>query len=46
LAQKEILAYRIAIQGFGSSKPIFPIVEKTEAERIANRRVEIEIIQT
>lgn len=35
---------RMTFVGFGSSKPLFAIPEKTEAEREANRRVEIEII--
>jgi outer membrane protein OmpA-like peptidoglycan-associated protein len=36
---------RIFYRGFGSSTPIFPLPEKTEEERIANRRVEILILQ-
>ena len=32
---------RLTFQGFGNSKPIFPIPEKNEKERIENRRVEI-----
>ena len=32
---------RLAYSGFGNSKPIFPIPEKNEKERIENRRVEI-----
>lgn len=35
---------RMTFIGFGSSKPLYAIPEKTEAEREANRRVEIEII--
>lgn len=36
---------RIFYRGFGSSTPIFPLPEKTEEERIANRRVEILVLQ-
>ncbi len=36
---------RLTYQGYGSSQPIYPIPEKNEAERAANRRVEIEIIK-
>ena len=35
---------RLSYKSFGSSKPIYPLPEKTEAEKVANRRVEIEII--
>jgi outer membrane protein OmpA-like peptidoglycan-associated protein len=35
---------RMTFVGFGSSKPLYVLPEKTEAEREANRRVEIEII--
>ncbi|WP_264565134.1 OmpA family protein [Flavobacterium sp. N3904] len=35
---------RMTFVGYGSDKPLFPIPEKTEEEREANRRVEIEII--
>lgn len=34
---------RITYKGFGSSQPIYPIPEKDETQRAANRRVEIEI---
>lgn len=34
-------ANRLTYTGFGNSKPIFPIPEKNEKERIENRRVEI-----
>ena len=34
-------ANRLTFSGFGNSKPIFPIPEKSEKERIENRRVEI-----
>jgi outer membrane protein OmpA-like peptidoglycan-associated protein len=36
---------RLRYKSFGSSKPIHPIPEKTEDERNANRRVEIQIIE-
>lgn len=36
---------RIFYRGFGSTKPMFSLPEKTEEERIANRRVEILILQ-
>ena len=36
---------RVTYQGFGSSQPIYPLPEKNEEERAANRRVEIEIIK-
>lgn len=35
---------RMTFVGFGSSKPLYNLPEKSEAEREANRRVEIEII--
>jgi outer membrane protein OmpA-like peptidoglycan-associated protein len=36
---------RLSYKGFGVSQPLFPISEKNEEERAANRRVEIEIIK-
>lgn len=36
---------RLAYKGFGSNQPIHPIPEKNEEEKIANRRVEIEIVK-
>lgn len=36
---------RATFKGFGSSQPIFALPEKTEEERAANRRVEIEIME-
>ncbi|MEO8516375.1 MAG: OmpA family protein, partial [Flavobacterium sp.] len=36
---------RMSFKGFGSSVPLFPLPEKNEEERAANRRVEIEIVQ-
>ena len=35
---------RLSYKGFGSTQPIYPIPEKNEAERAANRRVEILIV--
>jgi len=36
---------RLSYQSFGSSRPVHPLPEKSEAEKAANRRVEIEIIE-
>jgi outer membrane protein OmpA-like peptidoglycan-associated protein len=36
---------RVTYQGFGSTQPIYPLPEKNEEERAANRRVEIEIVK-
>lgn len=36
---------RVNYQGFGTSQPIYPIPEKTEEERAANRRVEVYIVE-
>jgi outer membrane protein OmpA-like peptidoglycan-associated protein len=36
---------RLAYKGFGSNQPIYPLPEKNEEEKIANRRVEIEIVK-
>lgn len=35
---------RLSYQGFGSSQPIYPLPEKDETQRAANRRVEILIV--
>lgn len=35
---------RLTYKGFGSTQPIYPIPEKDEAQRAANRRVEIMIV--
>lgn len=45
LLEKEILLYRLSYKGFGSSRPVYKIPEKNEAERLANRRVEILIVE-
>lgn len=44
LLEKEILFFRLSYKGYGSTKPIYDIPEKNEKERLANRRVEIEIV--
>jgi outer membrane protein OmpA-like peptidoglycan-associated protein len=44
LVANQIYPPRLSYKGFGSSQPIFPIPEKNEAERAANRRVEIVIV--
>lgn len=36
---------RVRFKGFGSTQPIYPIPEQNEAERAANRRVEILIVE-
>ncbi|AWH86455.1 hypothetical protein HYN59_15660 [Flavobacterium album] len=35
---------RLSYQSFGSSRPVYPLPEKSEEEKTANRRVEIEIV--
>jgi outer membrane protein OmpA-like peptidoglycan-associated protein len=44
LVNNQIDKKRISYKGFGSTKPIYPLPEKDETERAANRRVEIEIV--
>jgi outer membrane protein OmpA-like peptidoglycan-associated protein len=44
LVANQIYPPRLSYKGFGSTQPIFPIPEKNEAERAANRRVEIVIV--
>lgn len=36
---------RVTFKGFGSTQPLFPLPEKNEQERAANRRVEILIVE-
>lgn len=36
---------RLSFKGFGSSQPIYPLPEKSEEERAANRRVELLIVE-
>jgi outer membrane protein OmpA-like peptidoglycan-associated protein len=45
LLRQKINRNRLSFKGFGNTQPIFPIPEKTEAERDANRRVEIQIVE-
>ena len=45
LKENGIQQNRLAYNGVGSNNPIYPIPEKNENERIANRRVEIEIVR-
>jgi outer membrane protein OmpA-like peptidoglycan-associated protein len=45
LVANEIEKKRLSYKGFGSTQPIYPLPEKTEAERAANRRVEILIVE-
>lgn len=45
LVSNQIYPARLSYKGFGSSQPIHPLPEKNEAERAANRRVEILIVQ-
>ncbi|MES2411030.1 MAG: OmpA family protein [Bacteroidota bacterium] len=45
LVKQEISKERLSYKGFGSSQPIYPLPEKDEKERAANRRVEILIVE-
>jgi outer membrane protein OmpA-like peptidoglycan-associated protein len=45
LIQNEIDKSRLSYKGFGSTQPIYPLPEKDEKERAANRRVEILIVE-
>ena len=45
LTHNEIDKTRLSYKGFGSSDPIYPLPERDEKERAANRRVEILIIE-
>ena len=45
LISSGISKQRLSYDGFGSSKPIYKIPEKTYKEEIANRRVEIMVIE-
>jgi len=44
LVANEVYKGRLSYKGFGSSQPIYPLPEKDEKERAANRRVEILIV--
>jgi outer membrane protein OmpA-like peptidoglycan-associated protein len=41
LVKNGIAIDRLSFKGFGSTMPIYPLPEKSEEERVANRRVEI-----
>lgn len=45
LIKKGIEASRLSYKSFGSTKPIHSLPEKSETEKVANRRVEIEIVE-
>ncbi len=45
LIRNGIATSRLGHRGFGSSRPIHALPEKNEAERIANRRVEILVVK-
>lgn len=45
LIANEIDKSRLSYKGFGSTRPIFALPEKTEEERAANRRVEVLILE-
>ena len=45
LVKQEVGKDRLSYKGFGSSQPIYPLPEKDEQERAANRRVEILIVE-
>lgn len=45
LIANDIYRTRLSYKGFGSTQPIYPLPEKDEKERAANRRVEILILE-
>ena len=45
LIKNGIATSRLGYRGYGSNRPIYALPEKNEAERIANRRVEILIVK-
>lgn len=45
LIRNGISTSRLGHRGFGSNRPIYKLPEKNEAERIANRRVEILVVK-
>ncbi len=45
LIANDVYRARLSYKGFGSTDPIYPIPEKDEKERAANRRVEILIVE-
>lgn len=44
LITNDVYRARLSYKGFGSTQPIYPLPEKNETERAANRRVEILIV--
>jgi outer membrane protein OmpA-like peptidoglycan-associated protein len=44
LVNNDIEKSRLSYKGFGSTQPIYPLPEKDEAQRAANRRVELLIV--
>jgi len=45
LIKNGIAKSRLSYSSYGSTRPLYPLPEKTEDEKAANRRVEIEILQ-
>ena len=45
LVTNKIEKSRLSYKGFGSTEPIFPLPEKDEMQRAANRRVEVSIVE-
>ena len=45
LIRNGIATSRLSHKGFGSSRSLYPLPERNEAERAANRRVEIQLVQ-
>ncbi|MCF6130743.1 OmpA family protein [Flavobacterium wongokense] len=45
LVANDVYRGRLSYKGFGSTNPIYPLPEKDEKERAANRRVEILIVE-
>lgn len=45
LIANDVYRARLSYKGFGSTQPIYPLPEKDETERAANRRVEILIVE-
>lgn len=45
LIANDVYRARLSYKGFGSTNPIYPLPEKDEKERAANRRVEILIVE-
>ena len=45
LITNDVYRARLSYKGFGSTQPIYPLPEKNEVERAANRRVEILIVE-